>query len=104
MYKRQHLIVQIFIKSHEVRSDREIGCDTCDCLIFHFVTFQHTCLLYTSAPDYAERFANYIQSHNQTLLAETLKELSHTMKYTDAPITSIKHMMIDLYLSLIHIS
>lgn len=50
------------------------------------------------APDYAERFANYIQSHNQTLITETLKGLSSFMKQSNEEITAIKHFMIDLYI------
>lgn len=50
------------------------------------------------APDYAERFANFIQSHNQTLITETLKELSDTMKCTEESITTIKHFLIDIYI------
>ena len=50
------------------------------------------------APDYAERFSNYIQSHNQTLIAETLKELGDSLRYADADITAIKHLLIDIYI------
>lgn len=50
------------------------------------------------APDYAERFASYIQSHNQTLIAGTLKELNDSLKNADAEITAIKHLLIDIYI------
>lgn len=50
------------------------------------------------APDYAQRFSMYIQSHNQSLIAETLKELSDSMRAAALPITSIKHLLIDIYI------
>lgn len=50
------------------------------------------------APDYAERFLNYIQSHNQTLITETLRELHTCLLSTDADIANIKHFLIDLYI------
>lgn len=51
-----------------------------------------------TAPGYAERFSNYIQSHNQTLITETLKELSEALRFADVEITGIKHLLIDLYI------
>lgn len=50
------------------------------------------------APKYAERFCNYIQSHNQTLITETLKELSSALTSSKESITTIKHFLIDIYI------
>lgn len=50
------------------------------------------------APEYAERIANYIQTHNQTLITETLKELSDSLNYSSKKISSIKHFLIDIYI------
>lgn len=50
------------------------------------------------APDYAERFASYIQSHNQTLIASTLKELNDVLRTSNAEIIAIKHLLIDIYI------
>lgn len=49
-------------------------------------------------PAYAEKFINFIQSHNQTLITETLRELSDTLRYSAEEITTIKHFLIDLYI------
>lgn len=51
-----------------------------------------------TAPTYAERFSNYIQSHNQTLIAETLKELGDSLRCANVEITGIKHLLIDIYI------
>ena len=50
------------------------------------------------APDYAERFSNYIQSHNRTLIKSTLKEFSDFLRYSDMEIITIKHFLIDIYI------
>ena len=50
------------------------------------------------ASDYAEKFCNYIQSYNHTLITETLKELSDRLRYSNVDITTIKHSLIDLYI------
>lgn len=50
------------------------------------------------APEYAQRFCNYIQSHNQTLLTETLRELTEQLMHTADEIPTIKHFLIDLYI------
>ena len=51
-----------------------------------------------SASKYAGRISNYIQSHNQMLITNTLKELSETLRRTDDEITTIKHFLIDVYI------
>ncbi len=50
------------------------------------------------APKYAESFSNYIQSHNPTLIADTLKNLSDYLTGCTAEITDIKHFLIDIYI------
>lgn len=50
------------------------------------------------APKYAETFSNYIQSHNPTLIADTLKDLSGYLTSCVAEITDIKHFLIDIYI------
>lgn len=50
------------------------------------------------APEYAESFSNYIQSHNPTLITETLKKLSAYLTGCAAEITDIKHFLIDIYI------
>lgn len=50
------------------------------------------------APGYAETFSNYIQSHNPTLITETLKELSDYLTGCAAGIMDIKHFLIDMYI------
>lgn len=59
---------------------------------------QTTKITRNTAPDYAERFLNYIQSHNQTLITETLKELRTFLVSVDTDIEKIKHFLIDLYI------
>ena len=51
-----------------------------------------------TAPAYAEKISNFIQSHNQTLLTETLRELSDSLHHSNDEITTIKHFLIDLYI------
>lgn len=51
-----------------------------------------------SAPEYAERITNYIQAHNQTLITETLKELSDSLSSSSEKIATIKHFLIDIYI------
>lgn len=55
-------------------------------------------LTQNTAPDYAERFLNYIQSHNQTLITETLRELNTYLVSLNTDIANIKHFLIDLYI------
>lgn len=50
------------------------------------------------APQYAESFSNYIQSHNPTLITVTIKELSDYLTGCAAEITDIKHFLIDIYI------
>lgn len=50
------------------------------------------------ASEYALLFPKYIQSNNQTLIAEALKELNDAMYQADMDITSIKHLLIDIYI------
>lgn len=50
------------------------------------------------APEYAEAFSNYIQSHNPTLITGTLRELSAYLTGCVAEITDIKHFLIDIYI------
>ena len=50
------------------------------------------------APVYAEKFINYIQSHNQILITETLRELSDLLHTCREEITTIKHFLIDIYI------
>lgn len=50
------------------------------------------------APHYAEQFSNYIQSKNQTLLTDTLKELMELLQNTSSSISSLKHFLIDIYI------
>lgn len=50
------------------------------------------------APKYAETFSNYIQSHNPTLITDTLKNLSDYLTRCIAEITDIKHFLIDIYI------
>lgn len=50
------------------------------------------------APEYAETFSNYIQSHNPTLIASTLEDLSEYLTQCTAEITDIKHFLIDIYI------
>lgn len=50
------------------------------------------------APKYAEYFSNYIQSHNPTLIADTLSELSGYLNKCTAEIWDIKHFLIDIYI------
>lgn len=50
------------------------------------------------APRYAEAFSNYIQSHNPTLITETLNDLSAYLSRCTAEITDIKHFLIDIYI------
>lgn len=57
-----------------------------------------TVIIKNMTSDYAERFLNYIQSHNHTLITETLRELSDYLTRADADIPSIKHFLIDLYI------
>lgn len=51
-----------------------------------------------AAPDYAGRFVNYIQSYNQTLITETLKDLSSFLKHSGEEIPAIKYFLIDIYI------
>ena len=41
------------------------------------------------ASDYAEKFCNYIQSYNHTLITETLKELSDRLRYSNVEIMQL---------------
>lgn len=50
------------------------------------------------AQDYADRFANYIQSNNQTLTTVLLKELTVELTHTKSEIPAIKHLLIDIYI------
>ena len=50
------------------------------------------------APRYAEIFCNYIQSHNPTLIADTLRSLSDYLTRCIAEIIDIKHFLIDIYI------
>ncbi len=50
------------------------------------------------APKYAESFSNYIQSHNPTLIAGTLNDLSDYLTRCTAEIPDIKHFLIDVYI------
>lgn len=50
------------------------------------------------APEYAHTFFNYIQSHNPTLIADTLQALSDYLTGCVAEITDIKHFLIDVYI------
>lgn len=50
------------------------------------------------AQDYAKRFANYIQSNNQTLTMALLKELMLELTHTKSKIPAIKHLLIDIYI------
>ena len=50
------------------------------------------------APNYAETFSNYIQSHNPTLIASTLEDLTEYLTRCTAEITDIKHFLIDIYI------
>lgn len=50
------------------------------------------------APDYAARFASYIQSNNTTLLTAALKELTGFLRHTRSDITDIKHVLVDIYI------
>lgn len=47
---------------------------------------------------YARRLANYIQSHNPSLIADTIGELSAFLSGRDDDITSIKHFLVDIYI------
>lgn len=51
-----------------------------------------------AAPKYAEQIANYIQAHNETLITETLRKLSDSLKGSGENITTIKHFLIDIYI------
>lgn len=83
-------------------SDRRFFCEENQ----HIIGYEHlrnnlsqtTVFTKNKASDYAERFTNYIQSHNPTLITETLKELSSHLAHTDADIPGIKHFLIDLYI------
>lgn len=55
-------------------------------------------LIPENAAIYANQFADYIQSYNQTLLICTLKELSDMLYHIDADVSSIKHFLIDVYI------
>lgn len=50
------------------------------------------------AQDYAERFANYIQSNNQTLTTALLKELTLGLTHSKSEIAAIKHLLVDIYI------
>ena len=50
------------------------------------------------APKYAESFSNYIQSHNPTLITDTLNDLSGYLTRCTAEIADIKHFLIDIYI------
>lgn len=56
------------------------------------------CITKDMAPDYADRFAKYIQSSNQTLITATLKELTDYLLYTKSEIPAVKHFLIDIYI------
>lgn len=51
-----------------------------------------------TAPYFAGRIADYIQAHNQTLITNTLKGLSESLRHTGKEITTIKHFLIDIYI------
>lgn len=55
-------------------------------------------LLSSSAASYADRICRYIQSSSQTLISETLKELTDLLMHSDEDITTIKHFLIDIYI------
>lgn len=50
------------------------------------------------AETFAERFSNYIQSNNQTLITALLKELTNKLTHTQSEIPAIKHVLIDIYI------
>lgn len=51
-----------------------------------------------TAPYFAERLTNYIQSYNHTLIIDTLKELTNQLFYTKADVIPIKHFLTDIYI------
>lgn len=55
-------------------------------------------LSHLSAAEYAERITRYIQSNNQSLITNILKELTDTLKHSDEKPAAIKHFLIDLYI------
>jgi len=59
-------------------------------------------LTYTITPDtakmYAEQFSNYIQSNNQSLIKALLKKLTLALAHTNAEISTMKHLLIDIYI------
>lgn len=83
-------------------SDRRFFCEENQHVISYETLWNHSenlaAITKNLAPDYAERFSNYIQSHNQTLITEALRELNVFLNGTNADIPSIKHFLIDLYI------
>nr|WP_305136127.1 response regulator [uncultured Schaedlerella sp.] len=75
------------------RNQHVIGCEE---LHIH-LTSRH---LFTQdlAPKYAESFSNYIQSHNPTLISDTLNDLSDYLTRCTAEISDLKHFLIDIYI------
>ena len=53
----------------------------------------------TKAATYAEKFAGYIQSHNQMLQGEMLRDLAEYVRCSNAPVTEIKLYLIDIYIT-----
>lgn len=47
---------------------------------------------------YPSCISGYIQSHNRSMLAETLMELEKTLYYSSDDVTALKHILIDLFL------
>ena len=57
-----------------------------------------TALAYESAAIYAERFFHYIQSHNRTMTAQTLKELGAALRDSDAGLSDARHLLANIYI------
>lgn len=50
------------------------------------------------APHYAGLFSDFIQSYNQTMIHETLKELTEFLYHTSSEVSRIRHFLIDIYI------
>ena len=50
------------------------------------------------ATGFAETFSGYIQSHNKTLITETLHDLREYLTACTADITDLKHFLVDVYI------
>lgn len=50
--------------------------------------------------EYTKNIPDYIQTHNRTLIAETLKTLEEKLYYSTESVTSIKHFLADVFIQI----